>query len=70
MRSYYASFDAFPTSKGASTHIGHSLQALSEIADKVDVYCLQGLYFYLHVFNKHFSQGLEETYGKVSRKVL
>ncbi|UZT97941.1 glycosyltransferase family 4 protein [Chryseobacterium fluminis] len=42
MRSYYASFDAFPTSKGASTHIDHSLQALSEIADKVDVFCLQG----------------------------
>ncbi|WP_100074536.1 glycosyltransferase [Chryseobacterium camelliae] len=42
MKSYYASFDAFPTSKGASTHICHSLQALSGIADKVDVYCLQG----------------------------
>jgi len=42
MRSYYASFDAFPTSKGASTHIDHSLQALSEMADKVDVFCLQG----------------------------
>ncbi|MDR2275799.1 MAG: glycosyltransferase [Sphingobacterium sp.] len=42
MRSYYASFDAFPTSKGASTHITHSLDALSEIADKVDVYCLKG----------------------------
>ncbi len=42
MRSYYASFDAFPTSKGASTHIDQSLQALSEIADKVDIYCLQG----------------------------
>lgn len=42
MRIYYSSFDAFPTSKGASTHIDHSLQALSEIADKVDVYCLKG----------------------------
>jgi glycosyltransferase involved in cell wall biosynthesis len=42
MKCYYASFDAFPTSKGASTHISHSLQALSEIADKVDVYCLKG----------------------------
>ncbi len=56
MRSYYASFDAFPTSKGASTHIGHSLQALSEIADKVDVYCLQGLYFYLYRLLENLSK--------------
>jgi glycosyltransferase involved in cell wall biosynthesis len=42
MRIHYASFDAFPTSKGASTHIHHSLKALSEVSEQVNFYCLQG----------------------------
>lgn len=38
----YACFDAFPSSKGAATHIWHTCSALSDIADRVDVYCLTG----------------------------
>ena len=42
MNIHYASFDAFPTSKGASTHIQHSLHALEEISEHINLYCLKG----------------------------
>ncbi|TWP29416.1 glycosyltransferase [Apibacter muscae] len=42
MRSFYACLDAFPSSKGASTHIYHTLQELASISNCTDVFCLKG----------------------------
>ncbi|MDY3319774.1 glycosyltransferase family 4 protein [Riemerella anatipestifer] len=39
---FYACFDAFPTSKGASTHIQNTCIALSEVSKQVDLFCLSG----------------------------
>ena len=36
----YAAFDAYPTYKGASTHIKHMVDALTETFQRVTVYSL------------------------------
>jgi glycosyltransferase involved in cell wall biosynthesis len=38
----YASFDSFPSYKGASAHIHHTCCALSELAESLDILCLMG----------------------------
>ncbi|MGM5630827.1 glycosyltransferase family 4 protein [Apibacter raozihei] len=42
MKIHYACFDAFPTSKGASTHIYHTIKALEPLTDRLNLYCLRG----------------------------
>lgn len=54
MKIYYAAFDAFPTSKGASTHILHTLEGLSHFAENIQVFCLDGYQNYTLPSSKIF----------------